>query len=274
MHQNDCEHTHTHTLTKAQKHTYLSSRISCEGGVLRQVKVRSNRALACAASNLIVCTVFTFMRVGLHAALNLLCVRVCALVCDTCVSTGVPSMPTVTADPAWQQAGAGGRGVPLRDSITALFVKQSWQPGEQGGERTSKAQGFKGRGVKISTEEIQEVVISTKQTGSQGRGSGHNMGGCSISSELCSLDHCEAWAAVYMRSSMYGHQMWRRAAFESEHRASHKTGNMKEFLKQEWGTLKSREFKLVFIYFKWEQYRMSCESEGGKTSESVEERKN
>lgn len=87
--------THTHTLTKAHKYTHLSSCISCEGGVLCQVKVRSNRALACAASNLMVCTVFTFVRAGLHAALNLLYVRVCS-----CTIRGVPCMPTVTADPA------------------------------------------------------------------------------------------------------------------------------------------------------------------------------
>lgn len=56
--------------------------------------------------------------------------------------------------------------------------------------RMSKAQGFKGRGVEISAKEIHEVVISAKQTSSQGRGSGHNMGGCSISSEMCSVNHC------------------------------------------------------------------------------------
>lgn len=87
--------THTHTLTKAHKYTHLSSCVSCEGGVLCQVKVRSNRALACAASNLMVCTVFTFVRAGLHAALHLLYVRVCS-----CTIRGVPCMPTVTADPA------------------------------------------------------------------------------------------------------------------------------------------------------------------------------
>lgn len=69
--------THTHTLTKAHKYTHLSSCISCEGGVLCQVKVRSNRALACAASNLMVCTVFTFAR-GTEFALC-----PCVLVYDT-----------------------------------------------------------------------------------------------------------------------------------------------------------------------------------------------
>lgn len=196
MHQNDCEHTHTHTHSQKLTNTHtcravLAVReVSCVRS--RWGQIERSRAPR---------PIWWFAQCSrLHAALNLLYVRVCL-----CTIRGVPCMPTVTADPAWQQAGAGGRGVPLRDSITALFVKQSWQPGERGGERMSKARGFKGRGVKISTKEIQEVVISTKQTGSQGRGSGHNMGGCSISSELCSVNHCTAWAAIYMRSSMYGY---------------------------------------------------------------------
>ena len=197
MHQNDCEHTHTHThtLTKAHKYTHLSSCISCEGGVLCQVKVRSNSRVQFDGLH----SVHVYARGFARGTEFALCP--CVLVYDTWYHVRPPSRQ-IQPD---SRLGQGGRGVPLRDSITALFVKQSWQPGERGGERMSEARGFKGRGVKISTKEIQEVVISTKQTDSQGRGSGHNMGGCSISSELCSVHHCTAWAAIYMRSSMYGH---------------------------------------------------------------------
>lgn len=61
---------------------------------------------------------------------------------------------------------------------------------EEGGNEVERedlgAEGEQG----ISARGIREVVISRKQTGCQGRGgAGHNMGGCSISSELCLVNH-------------------------------------------------------------------------------------
>lgn len=155
--------------TSTQTHTPVEAylRWGCSGGIIYQVKVRLYRALACATSAVIVCTNFIF---------------VCVCVFVRRISTGVQSMPAVTSHLFWQLARAWGRGAPLRDTINVLFVKQSWQQGEKENE-----EGFKGRGVEISAKEIHEVVISAKQTSSQGRGRRHNMGGWSITDLFCTL---------------------------------------------------------------------------------------
>lgn len=103
--------TNTHTCR-----VVLAARGS-EGGVLCQVKVRFNRARVCATTTLIVCMVFICIHMCLHVVLNC-CTRVC-------VSTGISKYTRCHGRSSLTVGEGKGRGVPLRESITALTVKQS-----------------------------------------------------------------------------------------------------------------------------------------------------